>query len=408
MAFGISASPLSCECGAVTITASDISTTPSRWGLFLFYKAVYNSTPVTPFYTAPLEGNFLDPESDTYFNVTLPCNALYTFYAFSIEPYNSTYPYGEGDWVFNPVDSKIYISNSDANTGHALDLQIYWRQMDSNDYQDVPSKGDNYSSISFPVVTLRRASLVQDVTCNTKFSGLGVQIKKNLTETSRTCLALTDRTGNFTFDCNPNGYGGVNPKRGNYAFMAILTNTKSDGTFTEIAARPYSYRSSLEYRFDVPRDALYVLNVFMVQLFAVDSSYNVNVVVFEAVSNKFYKSKYNNNTSLVTDTDKWEAISSYASFSAAIVYKTLLYYYVFDVNAQKLLYDLKEGVKTSCPCGCNGSSKCGSDLMKKYAFVLASINNACFAKELGRMAEAQCFLEKIPKNCSPYVSAFKC
>ena len=146
----------------------------------------------------------------------------------------------------------------------------------------------------------------------------------------------------------------------------------------------------------------------MVQLFATGNSYNVNVVVFEAVSNKFYKSKYNNNTSLVTDTDKWEAISSYASFSTAIVYKTLLYYYVFDVNAQKMLYDLKEGVKTSCPCGCSGNSKCGSDLMKKYTFVLASINNACFAKELGRMSETQCFLEKIPKNCSPYVSAYKC
>jgi hypothetical protein len=362
----------------------------------------------TPFYSAPLTGNLLNPESDTYFDVTLPCNALYTFYAFSIEPYNDTYDYGLGDCVFNPVDGKIYISKAGSNFDHALENQIWWRQMDSNDYQNVSLKGDNYSSISFPFITLYRTSLVQNVTCNTKFSGLGVRIQKNLTETSRTCLALTDRTGNFSFDCNPYGYGGVNPFRGDYAYMAILTNTKSDGTFTEIAARPYSYRSSLEYRFDVPRDALYVLNVFIVQLFAVGSSYNVNVVVFEAVSNKFYKSKYNNNTSLVTDTDKWEVISSYASFSAAIVYKTLLYYYVFDVNAQKLLYDLKEGVKTSCPCGCNGSSKCGSDLMKKYAFVLASINNACFAKELGRMAEAQCFLEKIPKNCSPYVSAFKC
>lgn len=397
MAFGISASPLSCECGAVTITASDISTTPSRWGLFLFYKAVYLDT---PFYSAPLDGDLLNPLTDTYFNVTLPCNALYTFYSFAIKPFDLALTYGKNDWTYNSLDGKIYISNADSNINYALDNQIWWRQMNENDYENVSSKESNAS--------IAVASLVQNVTCNTKFSGLGVKIQKNLTETSRTCLALTDRTGKFTFDCNPYGYGGVNPFRGDYAFMAILTNTTSDGTFTEINARAYSYRSALEYRFDVPRDALYVLNVFMVQLFVVDSSYNVNVVVFEAVSNKFYKSKYNNNTSLVTDTDKWEEISSYASFSAAIVYKTLLYYYVFDVNAQKLLYDLKEGVKTSCPCGCSGNSKCGSDLMKKYNFVLASINNACFAKELGRMAEAQCFLEKIPINCSPYISAYKC
>ena len=400
MAFGISASPLSCECGAVTITASDISTTPSRWGLFLFYKAVYSGT---PFYSAPLQGNLLNPESDTYFDVKLPCNAVYTFYAFAIKPNDIALTYGLNDWSYNPLDGKIYVSKAGSNIGHALDNQIWWRQLNENDYKNVSLKLTNVLASS-----LERDFLVQNVTCNTKFTGLGVKIQKNLTETSRTCLALTDRTGNFSFDCNPYGYGGVNPFRGDYAFMAILTNTKSDGTFTEINARPYSYRSSLQYRFDVPRDALYVLNVFMVQLFVVDSSYNVNVVVFEAVSNKFYKSKYNNNTSLVTDTDKWEEISSYASFSAAIVYKTLLYYYVFDVNAQKLLYDLKEGVKTSCPCGCSGNSKCGSDLMKKYNFVLASINNACFAKELGRMSEAQCFLEKIPKNCSPYISAYKC
>lgn len=400
MAFGISASPLSCECGAVTITASDISTTPSRWGLFLFYKAVYSGT---PFYSAPLQGNLLNPESDTYFDVKLPCNAIYTFYSFAIKPFDLGLTYGLNDWSYNPLDGKIYISKAGSNIGHALDNQVWWRQLNENDYENVSLKLTNVLASS-----LERDFLVQNVTCNTKFTGLGVKIQKNLTETSRTCLALTDRTGNFSFDCNPYGYGGVNPFRGDYAFMAILTNTKSDGTFTEINARPYSYRSSLQYRFDVPRDALYVLNVFMVQLFVVDSSYNVNVVVFEAVSNKFYKSKYNNNTSLVTDTDKWEEISSYASFSAAIVYKTLLYYYVFDVNAQKLLYDLKEGVKTSCPCGCSGNSKCGSDLMKKYNFVLASINNACFAKELGRMSEAQCFLEKIPKNCSPYISAYKC
>ena len=400
MAFGILASPLSCECGAVTITAAEISTTPSRWGLFLFYKAVYNNT---PFYSAPLEGDLLNPLTDTYFNVTLPCNAIYTFYSFAIKPFDLGLTYGLNDWSYNPLDGKIYISKAGSNIGHALDNQVWWRQLNENDYENVSLKLTNVLASS-----LERDFLVQNVTCNTKFTGLGVKIQKNLTETSRTCLALTDRTGNFSFDCNPYGYGGVNPFRGDYAFMAILTNTKSDGTFTEINARPYSYRSSLQYRFDVPRDALYVLNVFMVQLFATGTSYNANVAVFEAVSNKFYKSKYNNNTSLVTDTDKWEVLSDYASFTASIVYKTLLYYYVFDVNAQKMLYDLKEGVKTSCPCGCSGSSKCGSDLMKKYDFVLASIQNACFAKELGRMSEAQCFLEKIPKNCSPYVSAYKC
>lgn len=361
----------------------------------------------TPFYSAPLKGDLLNPELDAHFDVTLPCNALYTFYAFSIKPFDLALTYGLSDWTYNTLDGKIYISLAGSNIGHALDNQIWWRKMDSNDYQYVSLKTTNVLASSF-----ERASLVQDVTCNTKFSGLGIKIQKNLTETSRTCLALTDRTGNFSFDKNPHGYGGVNPFRGDYAYMAILTNTRSDGTFTEIQARAYSYRSSLEYRFgESPeglRDGLYVLYLYMVQLYGNKSYYNVKEAVFEPVSNKFYVSLANNNTALVTDQTRWAQVTSYASFSASIVYKTLLYYYVFDVNGQKLLYDLKGGVKNSCPCGCSGNSKCGSDLMQKYTFVLASINNACFAKELGRMAEAQCFLEKIPKNCSPYISAIKC
>ena len=125
MAFGISASPLSCECGAVTITASDISTTPSRWGLFLFYKAVYNGT---PFYSAPLKGDLLNPLADSYFNVTLPCNALYTFYSFAIKPFDLTLTYSLNDWTYNSLDGKIYVSNAGANINHELENQIWWRQ----------------------------------------------------------------------------------------------------------------------------------------------------------------------------------------------------------------------------------------------------------------------------------------
>lgn len=400
MAFSISASPLSCHGSQVTITAADISTTPTRWGLFLFYKAVYA---LTPFYSAPVSGDLLNPESDTYYDVNLPTNAVYTMYAFAVKPYSDASTYGLADWAFNSVDGKIYISKAGSNLGNALDNQIWWRQMDGNDYQYVSLKTTNVLASSIAV-----SNLPLNVTNNTKFSGLGVKIQKCLSETSLATLALTDTTRKFSFDKNPHGYGGVNPFRGDYAYMAILTNTKSDGTFTEINARPYSYRSGLEYRFDVPRDALYVLNLFVVPLLASKAYFNIKEVAFEPISNAFYISLVNNNTEPVTNTAAWLAITTYAQFSAAVVYKTLLYYYVFDVNGRKLLYDLEAGRASSCPCACTSTSKCGSDLMKKYLFVLASIQNACFAKELGRIEEAQCALEKIPKNCSPYISAYKC
>lgn len=146
---------------------------PISVGLVLILQAVYDSTPVSPFYTAPLEGNFLDPEADTYFNVTLPCNALYTFYSFAIKPFDLALTYSQSDWAFNSVDGKIYISKAGTNIGHELDNQVWWRQLDENDYEGVSLKLTNGLASS-----LERDFLIQDVTCNTKFSGLGVQIKK--------------------------------------------------------------------------------------------------------------------------------------------------------------------------------------------------------------------------------------
>lgn len=402
MALTISASPLGYLGGSVTITASSIPTSPSRWGLFLFYKAV---TSATPYYSSPVAGNYLNPATDTYWDVTLPMNATYTFYSFAIEPYNSTYPYGSGDWVFNTVDGKIYISNAGSNSGHALDNQTWWRQMDSNDYQDVPLKGDNYSSISFPVITLERTSLVQSVTNNTAFLGLNLKMRMSCDSSVQT-IALNDQTGNFLFDTNPNGYGGVNAYRGDYAYALFLTNTRADGTVYTYTPRTYSYRLALKYNIDVPRDGLYRLDLFMAQLFVSGTSYNTNDLVFEETSNTFYKSLIDYNLDAVSDTDSWAVISTLSEFQQVEYYQLCQFYFIQDNNGRKLLYDLGAGIKNSCPCGC--TSKCGDDLYKKYIFVMQCIENACFAKQLGKHELSQCFLEKIPKNCAPYVSIYKC
>lgn len=399
MAFGISASPLYCDCGAVTISASDIPTSPGTWGLFLFYKATYAAT---PFYSRPIEGDTLNPLTDSKWEVKLPTNATYNFYGFAIRQYESGITYGLGDWAYNSVDGWIYVSLAGSNTGNVLDNQIWWRKLDSNDYQFVQNKTTNVAATS-----ISRATLTQNVTCNTSFLGLVMKMCLSK-ESSVQALAIKDKTGKFSFDQNPNGYGGVNPFRGDYAQMAIMTNTKSDGTFTEIQARPYNYRSTLTYRFDTPRDGLYVLNVFVVQLFGNKSSYGLDEAVFDDVSSSFYVSLANNNDEAVATTTHWKKITSCADFSAATVHQTNLYYFLQDNNARKLLYDLSTGIKSSCPCISDSKSRCGDDLTKKYMFVLMCIQNACFSMQLGRYSEAQCDMEKIPKNCAPYVSAYKC
>lgn len=397
MALTISASPLGYLGGSVTITASNIPTSPSRWGLFLFYKAVTNAT---PYYSNAVTGNYLNPVADTYWDVVLPMNAEYTFYSIALLPYDPTKTYGLSDWTYNLGDGCIYISNAGSNIGHSLDNQTWWRKFESYDNQSVPLKTSNVLASSF-----ERATLSQFVTNNTKFLGLNLKMRMSCDSSVQT-IALNDQTGNFAFDTNPNGYGGVNAYRGDYAYALFLTNTKSDGTSYTYTPRAYSYRSALKYNIDVPRDGLYRLDLFIVSLFVQNSSYNLGDIVFEEVSNMFYKSLVNYNEDNVTNTTSWIAITDLSDFQSGDYYKLCQFYFIQDNNGKKLLYDLGTGIKDSCPCGC--TSKCGDDLYKKYMFVMQCIENACFAKQLGKYELAQCFLEKIPKNCSPYVSICKC
>lgn len=396
MALTISASPLGYLGGSVTITASSISTSPSRWGLFLFYKAVASEI---PYYSNPVAGNYLNPATDTYWDVTLPMNAIYTFYSLAIKPYDSALTYGLADWTFGG-DGSIYISKAGSNVGHSLDNQTWWRKFESYDNQSVPLKTSNVLASSLEV-----ASLVQSVTNNTAFLGLNIKMRMSCDSSVQT-IALNDQTGNFSFDTNPNGYGGVNAYRGDYAYALFLTNTRADGTVYTYTPRAYSYRSALKYNIDVPRDGLYRLDLFMAQLFVSGTSYNTNDLVFEETSNTFYKSLIDYNLDAISDTDSWVAISTLSEFQQAEYYQLCQFYFIQDNNGRKLLYDLGAGIKDSCPCGC--ASKCGDDLYKKYMFVMQCIENACFAKQLGKYELSQCFLEKIPKNCAPYISIYKC
>lgn len=354
-----------------------------------------------------MAGDLLNPVLDTKWTVRLPINATYSFYAISLKPFDLTITYGLNDWTYNPVDGRIYISITSSSIGNQLDNQVYWRQFVSSDQQNVPTK---YVSGNISAGTIESATVNLGVTGNTTFLGLVPNIQYSCLSSVQT-LVLEDDTCEFSIDRKPNGYGGINPYRGDKAQMVILTNTRSDGSFYEYSARDYSYRGALSYYFDIPRDGLYVAWDFLVEIWGDRTivSYNKYEVVFDDATNGFYRSLINNNTDVVTVDTSWEVISSYEQFSNSYVYDTRAYYFNQTANGEKLLWDLNNGIKSSCPCSSTGgNTKCGSDLWTKYVFVLSMIQSACFAIKIGKYSDAQCFLEKIPKNCSPYISAFKC
>jgi len=338
-------------------------------------------------------------------------NADYWFYAFSVKPFDKAdTTYGLNDWTFNPVDGWIYVSKQAGNNDNALDNLIFWRKLDCTDYQYIPLKTSNVAS-----GTLEVASLEQNVTCNTSFSGLVLNICKS-SQSSVQTLALSDITGQFDFFCNPNGYGAVNPYKGGQGNFSVLVNTDSSGNVTYFYPRAYSYLGAYIWYFDGSngslKDGYYQLVQFLTAVNGDAPYYNQNVIVFDNTTNQFYVSLINNNTDAVTVTTSWQSVNSYQQFiispngQPSIVNSVQTSDFIQTANGEKLLYDLMQGYKSSCPCGFN--STCGDDLICRYNKIAALIKAADTALCLQRFDQAQCFLEKIPKNCAPYVSVLKC
>jgi hypothetical protein len=378
-------------CGCTTIDVTDGTSYQNRqnWYVAVFTRNILDAT---PYYKGPELGDLLNPQRDSKWAVPIPFNGAYTFRVVGVKKYEDYTTYGSGDWTYNPSDGKLYVSLQPGNLGNALSDLVNWRKWNPvTDMETVFTKTVNTAAGTFIY-----ANMAKSITCNTEDT---VQVKnKKSCESACSTIVFDDTTGEFDFSANPHGYGLPHYRRDAYANAYFLINNKSDGTVASFLPATYNYLSAMSVMFDIKKDGWYRLYMYQVQVYDPTKRYYLKDLVFDEDSNLFYKSLVNNNIYALSNIEAWSVVSTWEDFRDNKPFKDYQWDHVVKCNAEKTLNDVGLGVDSD-KC----AKSCQDELLAKYYLLRIYLAGACSAEAVYDYVTAQCLLEKIPKNCAPYM-----
>lgn len=386
----VSLSDLTCNCTSLTVTDATTYQNRLNWYVAVFTRVIVSAT---PYYKGAEKGNDCNVAQDNSWTIFVPFNGAYTERWIAIYRYVSTVTYSLNDWVFNPIDNKLYISNTNSNNGNALTDLVNWRQW--NVIQDLQTV---FSKTSDTGGHYLYDDLGKNVTCNTS-PPVNIRNEKSCISSCST-LALGDTTGMFDFAHNPYGYGAPNYPRDQYANVYFLVNERSTGTVVYLTANGYNPLSGMIPTFNIVYDGSYRLYMYQVSLYntTVGFRYQKNQTVYEPTAQVYYKSLVNNNTQPLTNSMAWVGISTWSDFATTTNFGNWQWDYLVTCNGYKTLNDIGLGIisETCAP-------SCQDELYKKRDLVSIYLRGACDAFAVYDFATAQCLLESVPKNCAPYL-----
>lgn len=381
---------LYCKCGNLDIVDATAYQVRSNWAILVFTRNIVDGT---PYYKGAEKGDIGDPLRDSRWPITIPFNGAYTFRWIGVRIYEEATSYGAGDWAYNPIDGKLYVSLDSGNQGNDLSDLTSWRLWNKIlDMETVFTKTVNTVSGTYIY-----ASLAKNVTCN-ESEPVNVRNKKSCDSTCST-IVFEDSTKDFDFARNPYGYGPPNYRKDAYGQAYFLVNPKSDLTYTVAFPKlPHNPTSSPKIYFDIKKDGHYRL--YMYQTRIIDGTkFQKNEIGYDEATMAFYKSEVYNNQYPISNTQAWSAVATWEQFrdNPSGYYDDYQWDYLVTCNGEKTLNDIGLG-RLSDKC-----STCSSDLKEKYDLVSAYLFAAKNAFDVYDYATAQCMLESVPKNCAPYL-----
>lgn len=386
-------SDLYCSCSNIDLIDASVYQNRQNWLVGLFTRNIVDGT---PYYRWFDHGDMSDPVKDSMWSIFVPFNGAYTFKVVVVKVYGEGVTYGAGDWTFNPTDGKIYVSLGGANTGNALSDLVHWRQWNSvTDIETVFTKTVNNASGTFVYSVSTKT-----VTCNQQKT-VQIENKKSCDSTCAT-IEFEDSTGVFDFLCNPYGYGPPSYRRDQYAQAFFLVNKRSDGTILSYTPATYNPLSAMLYMFDIPKDGWYRLQMYQVKLYDSTKKFTNCEIVYDGDTMSFYKSKTATNAFPLSNMDAWETVNKWDDFKDAITFDKYCWDHLVTCNSRKTLNDIGMGIIADTCCG-----SCKGELLKKYNLLEIYLSGAKAKWECEDFEKAQCLIEGIPKNCSPYVATLK-
>ena len=218
---------------------------------------------------------------------------------------------------------------------------------------------------------------------------------------SADCKTLTvkDLTGNYDVTTNTGGYGTPNPARSTLYLKLLVTLKKTIGDEPQTVVA-YDENIATEWAITIAEDGRYELFLFACDIYAAGTTYELNYIIYDLATDKFYYSVQGTNLgNAVTNIAWWLPATTTTQFIAAIdsaqatvysdTYNDMVLCNSIICRNNKLLSEL------DCNCGINDES-----LVKVSTRLTNYINGVAIRNAEASYDKAQELIERLQDICT--------
>ena len=145
-----------------------------------------------------------------------------------------------------------------------------------------------------------------------------LKVEKDSISSDCTTIIYKDNTGNYDITNNTGGYGAPNETRANLYLKFFLTLKKTIGD-EQITIPSYNENTVTQWNVSLVEDGYYEAYLFASQAYLVGTTYALADIVFDTVTDTFYKSLLVGNIgNAVTNATYWKAVTEVDELKAAI------------------------------------------------------------------------------------------
>ncbi len=213
-------------------------------------------------------------------------------------------------------------------------------------------------------------------------------------------LVVSDATGNYNVSTNPGGYGAPNPARSSLYINLIVNVVTSAGRqnvpIPAVTSSAY-YNTVSSWTMTVSQDGWYELYMFATAAYSGGTTYQLNYIAYDPVSNAFYQSQSNSNTGQsLSNATYWLQITDITKFALATQSGDPNSY---DTTTNYI--ELCRSIKCEATALSNASSDCcAADQLQQYEKIRMKIEGATYSGGAALFSQAQTIVEDLTAICT--------
>lgn len=226
---------------------------------------------------------------------------------------------------------------------------------------------------------------------------LVLKVEKSSISADCGTLTVVDSTGNYNNPDNLGGYGAPNETRANLYLQLLITLKKTDGD-EQITVPAVNENTVSTWSITITEDGHYELFLFGTLAWSAAVTYETDYVIYDASSDKFYKSIQDSNlNNAVTDTDWWAVADDPDDFLAAVNASQPDTYNDIENIIELCNSVVCKNAAILSETKCNCLDKC---LVKDYEKLRSLVEAATIHEAQGTYSQGQTIVERMQEICA--------